>query len=151
MLSSPHWSQTQDWKKKGRPMKSQTVRRALNSMRTTPVLGRTSHPRVRPHSPWSRHFPNCGLPAFARDGSLSLPDGSGYENPEDEPIGPEEEDSFSNGNVESLWGWWLGNHAWSCRAPAARATPGLSLPQLSLMKMQMRSWPNQLAGKWVCI
>ncbi|KAL1788133.1 B-lymphocyte antigen CD19 [Sigmodon hispidus] len=32
-------------------------------------------------------------------------DGSGYENPEDEPIGPEEEDSFSNGNVGSLWGW----------------------------------------------
>lgn len=117
LLGSPHWSQIQDWKKKGRPTKSQTARRALNSMRMTPTLGRTSFPRVRSHSPWSRHFPNCGLLTYARDGHLSLPDGSGYENPEDEPVGPEEEDSFSNGNVGPLWGWWLGKHPWCCRAP----------------------------------
>lgn len=57
------------------------------------------------------------LRTFVRDAPFSLPDGSGYENPEDEPMGPEEEDSFSNGNVGSLWGWWPRKRAWCCRAP----------------------------------
>lgn len=85
-------------------------------MRMIPTLGRTNFPRVRPRSPWSRHSSSCGLWAFVRDAPLSLPDG--YENPEDEAINPEEEDSFSSGNVGSLWGWWPGKCASHCRAPA---------------------------------
>lgn len=88
-------------------------------MRMTPTLSRINFPRVRPHSPWSQHFPNGGLLTFTRESPLSLSDGSGYENPEDDPVGPEEEDSFSNGNVGFLSGWWLGKHSWCCRAPIA--------------------------------
>lgn len=38
----------------------------------------------------------------------SPPDGSGYENPENGSLGPEDEDSFSNGNLGSLWGFRYG-------------------------------------------
>lgn len=38
------------------------------------------------------------------DPSPSPPDGSGYENPDDGVLAPEDEDSFSNGNLGSLWG-----------------------------------------------
>jgi CD19 antigen len=38
------------------------------------------------------------------DTLLSLTDGSGYEIPEDGPLGPEDEDSFSNGNLGVLLG-----------------------------------------------
>ena len=31
-------------------------------------------------------------------------DGSSYENPEDGTLGPEDEDSFSSGNLGALWG-----------------------------------------------
>ena len=38
------------------------------------------------------------------DPTPSPPDGSGYENPDDDgALGPEDEDSFSNGNLGSWW------------------------------------------------
>ncbi|KAB1263417.1 B-lymphocyte antigen CD19 [Camelus dromedarius] len=76
-------------KRKVRLMRSRTVRRAPSSTRMTLTVGKTISPRVRLPSPiGSLTFSavGCGPPL---DLPASPPDGSGYENPEDE-------DSFSN-------------------------------------------------------
>ena len=85
-------------KRKRRPMRSRTVRRAPSSMRTTPTLGRTSSPRVRLPSLILTFSAGVGC-GPSLDPPPSPPDGSGYENPEEGVLGPEDEDSFSNGNL----------------------------------------------------
>lgn len=77
------------------------MRRALNSTRMTPNLDRTNCLWVRLSSAW---FPYLRRGCGPSLDPPSTPDGSGYENPEDEALGPEDEDSFSNGNLGSLWG-----------------------------------------------
>ncbi|KAB0394879.1 hypothetical protein E2I00_008114 [Balaenoptera physalus] len=77
-------------------------------------------------------------------------DGSGYENPEEGVLGPEDEDSFSNGNLGYSWGLIdLGEPTGLWIPYRARAVPGVLFfrQQLSLMRMRMKNWPSQLPGQ----
>ncbi|KAJ8798646.1 hypothetical protein J1605_016449 [Eschrichtius robustus] len=83
----------------------------------------------------------------------SPPDGSGYENPEEGVLGPEDEDSFSNGNLGYSWGLIdLGEPTGLWIPYRARVVPGVLFfrQQLSLMRMRMKNWPSQLPGQQVC-
>lgn len=96
-------------------MKSQTVRRAPSSMRTTPTLGRNSFLRVRPHSPWSQHFPNCGplleMLLFLYQMVVTM------RTLRMSPWVQKRKTPSLTVITGSLWGWWPGKYAWCCRAP----------------------------------
>eukprot|EP00069_Balaena_mysticetus_P002920 bmy_00800T0 len=81
-------------------------------------------------------------------------DGSGYENPEEGVLGPEDEDSFSNGNLGYSWGLIdLGEPTGLWIPYRARVVPGVLFfrQQLSLMRMRMKNCPSQLPGQQVCV
>lgn len=128
------------------------MRGAPSSTRTTPILGRTSFPRVRLSSSMTAHLLSqvCGPSPNAPP---SPPDGSGYENPDDGALGPDE-DSFSNGNLGSLWGpQRLGTTHRAVELLQGRSGPwsSLFLQHLIPMRMRMKSWPNQSLAQKVCV
>lgn len=140
-------------KRKGRPMRSRTVRRAPSSTRTTPTLGRTSSPRVRLPSLILTFSAGVGC-GPSLDPPPSPPDGSGYENPEEGVVGPEDEDSFSNGNLGYSWGLiHLGEPTGLWIPYRAGVVPGVLFfwQQLNLTRMRMKNWPSQLPGQQVCV